>query len=125
MVHAILVIAGGALGSLCRYLVGLATLRAFGPGWPVGTFVVNVAGSFLIGLASELILRRFGGSVELRLLLITGFLGGFTTFSAFSLDALSLYDRASLTGAAVYVMASVGLSLAALLAGLALGRSIG
>ena len=125
MVHAILVIAGGALGSLCRYLVGLATLRAFGPGWPVGTFAVNVAGSFLIGLLSELILRRFGGSVELRLLLITGFLGGFTTFSAFSLDAVSLYDRASMLGAAVYVMASVGLSLAALLGGLALGRAIG
>lgn len=125
MVHALLVLAGGALGSLCRYLTGLWTLRAFGPVYPVGTLAVNVVGSFLIGLISELILRRFGGAVELRLLLITGFLGGFTTFSAFSLDAVSLYERSSLTTALVYIMASVGLSLLALIAGLQIGRAIG
>jgi CrcB protein len=86
--------------------------------------IVNVVGSFLIGFLAELVARRFGASAEIRLLLITGFLGGFTTFSAFSLDALVLFERAATAMAAVYIMGSVGLSLLAVLGGLALGRSM-
>jgi len=73
---------------------------------------------------AELILRRFDASPELRLLLITGFLGGFTTFSAFSLDAISLFERGAAVSGAVYILASVGLSMAAVTAGLALMRAI-
>ena len=124
MTQALLVAAGGAIGSLTRYLVGLWALRAFGPAFPWGTLGVNVVGSFAIGLFGETILRRFGGSELLRLLLVTGFLGGFTTFSAFSLDTAVLFERGEMGAAALYVLASVGLSLVAVFAGLALARAI-
>ncbi|HEV7437578.1 MAG TPA: fluoride efflux transporter CrcB [Pseudorhizobium sp.] len=124
MSHLLLVAFGGATGSVLRYLVGHWSIRHLGPGFPWGTMIVNVVGSFLIGFLAELVARRFGASAEIRLLLITGFLGGFTTFSAFSLDALVLFERAATAMAAVYIMGSVGLSLLAVLGGLALGRSM-
>src|SRR5690606_20245426 len=83
MYHLLLVAVGGALGSGLRHLVNLAALRLFGPGFPWGTFAVNVVGSFAMGLFVELLARRFGGSAELRLFVATGIFGGFTTFSAF------------------------------------------
>lgn len=120
----LLVAAGGAFGSVCRYLVGLWALRQFGPGFPWGTLAVNIVGSFAIGLLSEVIIRRLGGSVEMRLLLITGTLGGFTTFSAFSLDFVALLERSGAALGATYVIASVAISLAAVFVGLALGRAL-
>ncbi|TDK38669.1 fluoride efflux transporter CrcB [Rhizobium deserti] len=119
-----LVAFGGAAGSVCRYLVGLWTLRQFGANFPWGTLAVNVVGSFAIGVLAELITRRFDASPEMRLLLITGFLGGFTTFSAFSLDVIALFERGSVTAAGGYVVASVAISLCAVFAGLALGRAM-
>jgi CrcB protein len=71
-----------------------------------------------------MIARRFDASPELRLLLITGFLGGFTTFSAFSLDAISLFERGAVMAGAIYMIASVGLSMAAVIAGLAIMRAV-
>jgi CrcB protein len=124
MMNMLIVGAGGALGSVCRYLVGIWTLRRFGPGFPWGTLAVNVLGCFAIGLVTEVIARRLDASPELRLLLVTGFLGGFTTFSAFSLDAMSLMERGAQGAAVVYLLASVLVSLAAVLAGLALGRAM-
>ena len=124
MVNMLIVAAGGAFGSVCRYLVGVWTLRRFGPAFPWGTLAVNLVGCFAIGLLTEIITRRFNGSAELRLLLVTGFLGGFTTFTAFSLDAISLVERGAHGGAMVYLVASVGVSLLAVLAGLALGRAM-
>lgn len=124
MTQAILVTIGGAVGSLLRYYVGLWALRAIGPNFPWGTLAVNVIGCFVIGVFAEMIARRFGDSVELRLLLITGFLGGFTTFSAFSLDAIILYERGQATVAIVYVLASVVASLAAVVAGLSVVRAL-
>lgn len=124
MVQALLVAGGGAIGSLLRYYVGQWALRLAGPAFPWGTLTVNVVGCFVIGVFAELILRRFDASPELRLLLITGFLGGFTTFSAFSLDAISLFERGAAVSGAVYILASVGLSMAAVTAGLALMRAI-
>ncbi|CAD7046002.1 fluoride efflux transporter CrcB [Pseudorhizobium endolithicum] len=124
MLHVLLVALGGAIGSVCRHVVGHWSLRILGPAFPWGTLVVNVAGSFVIGLLAELIARRLDASVEMRLFLMTGFLGGFTTFSAFSLDALALFERGALAAAGTYVLASVCLSLAAVLGGLALGRSM-
>lgn len=122
MFQALLVAVGGAIGSLLRYYVGLGSLRLMGPGFPWGTLVVNVVGCFIIGVFAEMIARRFNASVELRLLLITGFLGGFTTFSAFSLDAMTLFERGEVFAGGIYIAASVGLSMAATMAGLGLMR---
>ncbi|MGV8936852.1 MAG: fluoride efflux transporter CrcB [Allorhizobium sp.] len=124
MIHVSLVALGGAAGSVCRYFVGLWAVRLLGMAFPWGTFAVNVAGSFAIGLFAEMVARKFSASAELRLLLITGFLGGFTTFSAFSLDAMSLFERGEPLSSLVYVAASVGLAILAVFAGLALGRIV-
>lgn len=124
MFQALLVAVGGAIGSLLRYYVGLGSLRLMGPGFPWGTLVVNVVGCFVIGVFAEMIARRFNASVELRLLLITGFLGGFTTFSAFSLDAITLFERGEVFAGGIYIAASVGLSMAAVMAGLGLMRML-
>lgn len=124
MLHVLLVAIGGATGSVCRYLVGLATLRWFGPAFPWGTLTVNIVGSLAIGLFAELVARRFNASAELRMLLITGFLGGFTTFSAFSLDFISLFERGATVAAVTYLAASVVLSLGAVIGGLQIGRML-
>jgi CrcB protein len=124
MLNLAIVAFGGAFGSTCRYLIGLWTSRQFGPNFPWGTFGVNVVGSFAIGFIAELIARRLNASPEMRLLLITGFLGGFTTFSAFSLDVIALIERGSPVLGATYIVASVGISLGAVFAGLALGRAM-
>ncbi|MBY5386293.1 fluoride efflux transporter CrcB [Rhizobium johnstonii] len=124
MIQAILVAFGGAIGSVLRYYVGQWALRLMGPAFPWGTLAVNVVGCFVIGVFAELIARKFDASVELRLLLITGFLGGFTTFSAFSLDAISLFERGEAVAGGIYIAASVGLSMAAVIAGLAVMRAL-
>lgn len=119
-----LVAVGGALGSILRYLVGFLTLRWFGPNFPWGTLAVNVLGSFAIGLLSEMIARRFNASMELRVFLVTGILGGFTTFSSFSLDTMFLLERGAIASMVGYVLATLCLSFLAILAGLALGRAM-
>lgn len=124
MVNIALVATGGAIGSVFRYLVGVWSVRLAGPSFPWGTLAVNVVGSFLIGLLVELVARRLNASTEMRLFLVTGVLGGFTTFSSFSLDAVSLFERGALGLSAVYIMASLLVSIAAVFAGLALGRSL-
>ncbi|MEZ5751260.1 MAG: fluoride efflux transporter CrcB [Paracoccaceae bacterium] len=113
---------GGALGATGRYLAGLAAMRLMGPGFPWGTLTVNVVGSFIMGLV-VVALAHLGGN-RWAPLLMTGVLGGFTTFSAFSLDALTIWERGQPGLAAVYVAASVGFSLAAIMAGLWLARSL-
>ncbi|AHK44130.1 fluoride efflux transporter CrcB [Ensifer sp. ENS11] len=124
MSQLLLVGAGGAIGSMARYLVGLWTVQRWGPALPWGTLMVNVTGSFLIGLLAELIMRKFGASPEMRLFLITGVLGGYTTFSAFSLDAIMLLERGDAALALGYIAASVVLSILAVFAGLALMRAM-
>ncbi|TCA30496.1 fluoride efflux transporter CrcB [Rhizobium leguminosarum bv. viciae] len=124
MIQALLVAFGGAIGSVLRYYVGQWALRLMGPAFPWGTLAVNVVGCFVIGVFAELIARKFNASVELRLLLITGFLGGFTTFSAFSLDAISLFERGETVAGSIYIAASVGFSMAAVIAGLATMRAL-
>ncbi|SNR53945.1 camphor resistance protein CrcB [Puniceibacterium sediminis] len=123
MVFTLLQVAlGGALGASSRYLTGLATIRLIGPGFPWGTLTVNVVGSFLMGIVVVVLAQTVGN--RYAPLLMTGFLGGFTTFSAFSLDAVTLYERGALGLAAGYVLASVILSLLALMAGLLVARGI-
>lgn len=115
------VAAGGAAGATLRY----AAYRAVpwhGAGFPIATLLVNVAGSAGIGLLAALFAHR--GGHHLAPLLVTGFLGGFTTFSAFSLDALTLWHRGQPGLAAGYVVGSVALALLGVGAGLALGRAV-
>ena len=125
MQHLFLVALGGGLGAAGRHLVNLAALRTFGPGFPVGTLTVNVVGSLAMGLlVGWLASRPEGVGPGLRLFLATGFLGGFTTFSAFSLDAVSLWERGEATTALIYAAVSVVVSIAALFAGLMVMRSL-
>jgi CrcB protein len=118
------VAAGGALGSAVRYLVNVAAGHLLGPEFPWGTLTVNIAGSFVMGLMIALMALKMQVSQEVRAFLTTGILGGFTTFSAFSLDFAVLVERREAGLAALYVIASVALSLAAIFAGLKLGRAL-
>lgn len=118
MYHLALVAAGGAVGASLRHLVNLATLRLFGPGYPWGTLAVNVVGSLAMGLFVALLALKFQGNASLRLLVATGIFGGFTTFSAFSLDVAVMVERGDMAAAALYVAASVLLSIGALFIGL-------
>lgn len=124
----LLVFIGGGLGAISRFYATSLIGRTHGPGFPWGTLFVNVAGSLLMGLVIAWLARRTGsssgGDANLRLLLATGFLGGFTTFSAFSLDVVTLYERGAITAAALYVLASVAVSILALFAGLVLARQL-
>jgi CrcB protein len=124
MFNILLVAIGGATGSVARYLTGIAMTRWLGTGFPWGTITVNILGSFIIGFLTELIARKLSAPMEVRLLLVVGFLGGFTTFSSFSLDTMALFERGEGLTAFVYVVASVLLSLGAAFGGLALGRSL-
>lgn len=105
-----------------RYLTNTGAMRAFGPGFPAGTLVVNVLGAFLMGVLMVTMAKK--GGQHLAPFLMTGILGGFTTFSAFSLDALTLYERGEHGLALGYVLASVGLSLAAIVAGVFATRMV-
>lgn len=125
MQHLLLVALGGAIGASLRHLTGQAMLRLAGPGFPHATMTVNIAGSFAMGLFIAWLARRTGGTGnELRLFVATGLLGGFTTFSAFSLDVAVLWERGQVLAAAFYVFGSVTLSIAALFAGLWLARNL-
>lgn len=120
----LLVALGGAVGSSLRHLANVGSSRLFGPGFPWATLGVNVLGALLMGLFVEMLARRWGGSPELRLFIATGILGGFTTFSAFSLDAVVFYQRGDLILAFVYVAGSVIMSIAALFLGMWLARTL-
>lgn len=115
---------GGAIGSIARYLVSSQITHAVGSGFPWGILIVNILGCFTMGVIAELAALTWNMSPEMRAFLTTGVLGGFTTFSAFALDTAVLTERGDLTGAALYVTASVGLSVAALFAGLAMVRTL-
>ncbi|RZL57541.1 MAG: fluoride efflux transporter CrcB [Sphingomonas sp.] len=115
---------GGALGSAARYLTGRAALTALGPDFPYGTLAVNLVGGLLMGVLTA-ILARVGGLAEpWRLFLGVGVLGGFTTFSSFSLDAVTMIERGALAPAFGYVLVSVIGSIVALFAGLAATRAL-
>ncbi len=121
----VLVAAGGAAGAVARYLIGLQTLRMFGAAWPYGTLAVNVLGGFLMGALAGLLAIRGGPDQEkLRLLLGVGVLGGFTTFSAYSLEVVAMIERRAWLQAATYSLGSIVLSVAALFAGLWLIRRL-
>ena len=114
---------GGALGASLRYLAGIGVIRVFGQtGFPLGIIIVNVLGSFLVGIFVVAAAQR--GMSSLSPFVMTGLLGGFTTFSAFSLEAVTLYERGDVAQAALYVTLSVVLSISGLVAGLWIARAV-
>jgi CrcB protein len=127
MTATVLVFLGGGIGSALRHGVNLLCVRLFGLNFPWGTFAVNLIGSFVIGwLAAYFAFRAGAGFTQpARLFLITGVLGGFTTFSSFSLDFAMLFERGASVPAIFYVLGSVGISLIAIFLGLYVGRAIG
>lgn len=125
MSKVLLVFVGSGLGGAARHGVNVWSMRAFGPHFPAGTFIVNIVGGLLMGLVAGWFAFRANLSFahEARLFLATGILGGFTTFSAFSLDTVVMIERGDIGLAALYVVASVLLAGAALALGLAIVRS--
>ena|SRR5664280_1068503 len=119
----LIVFLGGGIGAALRHGVNLTAARALGTAFPYGTFAVNVIGSLAMGLLAAYFAFKGDATQHWRLFFTTGVLGGFTTFSAFSLDVVLLYERGETTLAALYVVASVAISIAGLFAGLALVRS--
>ncbi len=116
---------GGAIGAALRYASGGMAMRLLGSGFPYGTMFVNILGSFIMGFAAFYMLERMDGSFgRYAPFLMTGVLGGFTTFSAFSLDAVFLIERGRFLAAAIYMGGSVAFAMLALLLGMALARSL-
>ena len=118
----LIVFLGGGLGAAMRHGVNLAAARLLGTAFPYATLIENVSGSLVMGLLAGYFAFKGGAPQHWRLFLTTGILGGYTTFSAFSLDAMLLYERGELGLAALYVLLSVALSIGGLFAGLALVR---
>ena len=121
----LIVFIGAGIGGAVRHGVNVGAARLFGYGFPFGTLIVNIAGSFLMGVFAGYFAFRPGIGQHVRLFLTTGVLGGFTTFSAFSLDAALLIERHAFGMAAGYIVGSVAASLSALFFGLAIFRSAG
>ncbi|MEL7429565.1 MAG: fluoride efflux transporter CrcB [Pseudomonadota bacterium] len=122
MNHLLLAAVGGAIGASLRHMAGMASVRMLGVGFPYGTVLVNVTGSLIMGLFIAWLVKR-GGSENLRLFFATGVLGGFTTFSAFSLDVADLLERGAMGPAFAYVLISVVFSILAVFVGLWFGRA--
>jgi CrcB protein len=121
----VIVFIGSGIGGALRHLVGFASLRLWGPNFPFGTLIVNILGAALMGVLAGFFAFRVSGHADLRLLLTTGLLGGFTTWSTFSLDTVTLWQRGQPLLAFAYVAISLVVSLAALAAMLVLMRRLG
>ncbi len=115
---------GGAVGAVLRHAVGVQVLRWLGSGFPFSTLAVNIVGSFIMGALVEVMALRWQVGIETRAFLMVGLLGGFTTFSAFSLDVVLLYERGAFLSMAFYLAASITLSVFGLVAGLHVFRTI-
>lgn len=120
----LIVFIGAGIGGALRHGVNLAALRLVGAGFPWGTLAINIVGSFVMGLVAEYFALKSGLSPQWRLFLTTGLLGGFTTFSAFSLEVALLYERGELIAAGLYMLASAVLAVLGLFAGLYVIRAV-
>lgn len=123
MISLLLVMMGGALGAGARYLVGKALLGWLGPDYPWGTLAVNLLGGLAMGALAGMLGRMTAGD-QARLFLAVGVLGGFTTFSAFSLELVTMLERGAMMTAMGYALASVAGAVVALFAGLAMTRGL-
>ena len=121
----IIVFVGAGIGGVLRHGVNVAALRLFGSGFPYGTLFINIVGALVMGLLAGLFAIKFDPGQSWRQFLTTGILGGFTTFSTFSLEAVVLYERGEFGSMAAYVIASVILSIGGLFAGLYIVRHFG
>ena len=115
---------GGAIGSVARFGANLATPRLLGADAHWATLTVNILGSFIMGFLAAFLAEKYTDQPDLRLFLLTGVLGGFTTFSAFSLDVFNLVQRGENSTAVIYAAASVVLSIIAVFAGFVVSRAI-
>lgn len=122
--HFIYIALGGALGAISRYITIYAAERFLGQQFPYGTLIVNVLGSIIMGIVIEYLYRNHNHSNELRSFLVIGLLGGYTTFSSFSLDSLKMWQDGNITTAFIYIGFSVGLSLFGIWAGSQIIRGI-
>ncbi len=122
--HFLLVGLGGAIGAMLRHGAGLMSMRVMGTDFPWGTFAINIFGSLCIGIITGLLALMTTWSQETRLFVVVGVLGGFTTFSAFSLDTILLFERGQIVNAAFYVVGSVMLSVIAAFLGLFVMRAV-
>jgi fluoride exporter len=120
----LLVFIGGGLGSMARYGLSVFGMRLLGQGFPWPTLLINIAGSALMGLLTGWLAAQGTGPQSLRLFIATGVLGGFTTFSTFSLETVLLYERGQVGLAAAYVATSVGVGIGALFVAMKLARGI-
>ena len=121
----LMVAIGGALGSALRYVVASTIQSAAWGGYPWGIFIVNITGGLAMGVIVELAALKISMSPEMRAFLTTGILGGYTTFSTFSLDSVLLIERGAYASAAVYIVGSAALSILAVFAGMYAVRAIG
>lgn len=119
----ILVGLGGAVGSMLRFLLHRTSMMLWGPAYPWGTFLANLGGCFVMGLAAALIMARLGGDPIFRHLVMIGFLGGLTTFSTFAFDFSTLWERAPIPAIA-YLTTSVAGSIAGFIVGFRLGQNL-
>ena len=120
----LLVFFGGGLGASLRHAVNMAAAKAFGTAFPYGTFIINISGSIVMGLIAGYLTFRGGATQHWRLFLMTGILGGYTTFSAFSLDTVLLAERGAIVSALLYVVLSVALAVSGCVLGLSVVRSL-
>jgi CrcB protein len=118
----LLVFVGGGLGASLRHFINVTCAKCIGVSFPWGTFIINITGSIVMGLIAGYLAFRGEAAQPWRLFVMTGILGGYTTFSAFSLEFATLYERGNMTAAFGYVSASVVLGLLAVFAGLTITR---
>ena len=118
----LIVALGGAIGAALRHLTNLAALRLLGAGYPFGTLAINVIGSAAMGVFFVILVQK--GGIRFSPFIMTGVLGGFTTFSAFSLDAVTIYHRGEIWAALGYVLISVIAAIGALALGIFIGRAV-
>ncbi|MEM9442484.1 MAG: fluoride efflux transporter CrcB [Pseudomonadota bacterium] len=120
----VMVAAGGMIGAVLRHLVNLGVVKFAGQGFPLATMIVNILGSFVMGALVAAMALSWNASQEVRLFLAVGLLGSFTTFSTFSLDVFTLYERQAYIPLLLYVLGSFTLSLMGLVLGLAVARRL-
>ncbi|ACI92040.1 CrcB protein [Afipia carboxidovorans OM5] len=118
----LLIFVGGGIGASLRHAVNELCVRLFGLGFPIGTFLINITGSLVMGLIAGYLAFKGAAAQPWRLFVMVGLLGGYTTFSSFSLDAVTLYERGAWGAALGYVVGSVALGIIGLVAGLAVVR---